>query len=163
MKHDVALWQTVQATRKANGHGLDCGAFFMTVDHNFAAFDREVKKRQSSGNRDFPESDASTLKPFMANEVGQFMETFALPEFRIAKTTPTQCPQLSDQFAYGPERRVGHQDSNKSNGDRAVVANWMRIRKSLGLYSKAKSRGKTSVGTEECIRTEQDRMRKRCV
>ena len=87
-KHDVVLWQTVQAKRRANGHGLDCGAFFMTVDHNFAAFDR---KRLRKGNRVatavFPNQMLQLLKPFMAtsNEVDrQFMETFALPEFRIA-------------------------------------------------------------------------------
>ena len=89
VKHDVVLLQLVQSIRKKPGYGLDAGAFLITADYHLASFER---KKLGHDNRVvvsvFPNKIFQLLRPFIETSIKveqQFVETFALPEFRIAQ------------------------------------------------------------------------------
>ena len=88
VKHDVVLLQIVQTARTKIGYGLDAGTFLITVDNHLASFERKTQ-RQKNGvlATIFPNQMFQLLRPFIATSVDvdkQFVESFSLPEFRIA-------------------------------------------------------------------------------
>ena len=89
INHDVYLWRTVQDNRTAKGQGLSAGAFLMTVDYNLATFDRRKLRNQNHvASTIFPNQLFQLLRPFIVTSDAvdeQFVETFALPEFRAAE------------------------------------------------------------------------------
>ena len=88
INHDVFLWRTVQESRTIGGHGLSAGAFLMSVDYNLASFDRKIRRNHSDvASTIFPNQLFQLLRPFISTSEDtdeQFVETFALPEFRAA-------------------------------------------------------------------------------
>ena len=89
INHDVFLWRTVQESRTGRGRGLSAGAFLMTVDYSLALFDRRKRYNDTEvASTIFPNQLFQLLRPFIATSEDvddQFVETFALPEFRAAK------------------------------------------------------------------------------
>ncbi|MDE2818712.1 MAG: hypothetical protein OXI40_03155 [Chloroflexota bacterium] len=88
LRHDVLIWQIVQLARSKTGYGLDSGAFFLTVDYYFSSFERRtLTTRNRIPVSIFPNQMLQLLRPFIVTSERvdkQFVETFALPEFRIA-------------------------------------------------------------------------------
>lgn len=86
LNHDIVVWQTVQSLRKNGTMILDVGAFFLSVDHYFYAYDwQRLRGQNQVGTVIMPNQFFQLLRPFMKSteEFDQrFVETFSLPEFR---------------------------------------------------------------------------------
>ncbi len=99
LNHDVAVWQTVMDLRKKGDSPLDAGAFFLTADYNFYSFDwQNLRKKESLGAVILPNQLMQILRPFIpaTEDFDQhFVETFAIPEFRIVGSNySTTCSKI---------------------------------------------------------------------
>jgi hypothetical protein len=112
--HDILLWQTVKAKRNTGRYGLEIGAFFITVDFHLVNFERS---RLRDGNNVsvtvMPNQLLQLLRPFisLASAVDEkFVETFAVPEFRVAYTdyseTTSKVLSLIDQYGVSEETGI---------------------------------------------------------
>lgn len=112
--HDILLWQTVKAKRNAGRYGLEVGAFFITVDFHLANFERSrLRDTNNVSVTIMPNQLLQLLRPFIstASTVDEkFVETFAVPEFRVAYTdysgTTSKVLSLIDQYGVSEETGI---------------------------------------------------------
>jgi hypothetical protein len=87
LEHDIAVWEEVQRIQKGADGLLNCKALFLTTDHHFFSFDwTKLRAPGRFGSSVMPNHLLQLLRPFvpMTDDFNRrFVETFALPEFRI--------------------------------------------------------------------------------
>lgn len=88
MNHDMAVWAAVKGLRHEGNSVLDCGAFFLTVDYYLYSFDwQRLRDRDALGVTVLPNQFLQLLRPFVPctdDFDRRFVETFAIPEFRVS-------------------------------------------------------------------------------
>ena len=111
LKHDIEVWWTVRSRRREGVSILDCGALLLSIDYYFYAFDSSLSTgRRQLGLVALPNQVLQLLRPLLPQDDQLdrcFVETFALPQFRMAhtayeETIPTVA-QYIDQYKDIPE------------------------------------------------------------
>jgi len=112
--HDILLWQTVKAKRNVGRYGLEVGTFFITVDFHLANFERtRLRDFNNVCVTILPNQLLQLLRPFISTASAvdeKFVETFAVPEFRVAYTdyseTTSKVLSLIDQYGVSEETGI---------------------------------------------------------
>lgn len=112
--HDILLLQTVKAKRNSGRYGLEVGAFFITVDFHLANFERSrLRDNNHVSVTIMPNQLLQLLRPFISTASAvdeKFVETFAVPEFRVAYTdyseTTSKVLSLIDQYGVSEETGI---------------------------------------------------------
>ena len=85
--HDMRVLLTVRGLQQTTGSILTTGAFFLTADNSLFAYDTAQSQPQRTfGSVILPNQLIQLLRPFIPatdNFNMRFVETFALPEFRV--------------------------------------------------------------------------------
>jgi hypothetical protein len=87
LNHDMAVWRTVHRLRHDGVSVLNAGSLFLTADFHLYAFDwQRLREAGSLGIVVLPNQFLQLLRPFIPSTEDfdrRFVETFAIPEFRI--------------------------------------------------------------------------------
>ncbi|MDQ5824368.1 MAG: hypothetical protein M3441_09195 [Chloroflexota bacterium] len=88
--HDMTVLQTVTKLRKPTSSALNAGAFFLSTDYYLYSFDwQQLRKGSTLGMVVLPNQFLQLLRPFVPATDDfnrRFVETFAIPEFRVLGT-----------------------------------------------------------------------------
>ncbi len=131
IKHDVHLLQLAHSARNDTGYGLDVGAFLITADYYLADFERKnpLQKNRAVATV-FPNQMFQLLRPFIRTSDAvdsRFVETFALPEFRITEVdySGTVSKVLSIMNSYP---NVSDESAVKILTDNLIIAQFKDLR-----------------------------------
>ena len=90
IRHDVAVWASIQRLRRRGASILDAGALFLTIDTYFHRFDwQELRHGHEIGCVVLPNHFLQVLRPFVPSTQDfdrSFVQTLAVPEFRIVES-----------------------------------------------------------------------------
>ena len=93
LKHDIAVWETVNRIRRKGESILDIGAIFLTADFYLYLFDwQHLRSQEELGHVVLPNHFLQLLRPFVpaTDDFDQrFIESFAIPEFRAVDSDYT--------------------------------------------------------------------------
>lgn len=87
MDHDIRVWQTVRGLKAGDPSILDGGSYILSVDYSLYGFDRHKRGKSGEPLVMLPNQLLQLLRPLVPTTDDfdrTFVETFAIPEFRVA-------------------------------------------------------------------------------